>query len=151
MQSVYTIREKILLGTIAGYLLLSSGFTQLRVPPVGPGLPLGEFVLMVSFVGVSIPKIIVRMNRVLWVLPILLWWGYGIARAFAGVPQYGAWALRDASQVIDSLFLLLGFALAMNAAKLDVFSIGFIWFFLSVECTTQPSRPGNSLQSFLRA
>jgi len=127
MQSVYTTREKILLGTIAGYLLLNQGFTQLRMPPVGPGIPIGEFVLAVSFLGVSIPKIVVRLNRVLWVLPFLIWWVYGIARALAGVPQYGPWALRDASQVIDSLFLVIGFALATNPAKLDRF---FHWFYL---------------------
>jgi O-antigen ligase len=119
MHSTFTIREKILLGTIAGYLLLNQGFVQLRIPPVGKGVPIGELVLVFAFVSLNVFKIAGRLNRVLWLLPLLLWWIYGICRSLLGMPEYGMWALRDASQVIDSLFLVLGFTLALNPAKLD--------------------------------
>jgi O-antigen ligase len=131
MQATYTTREKILLGTIAGYLLLNMSFQQMRIPPVGPGVPIGELVLMVMFLGLNIPRVIRQLNRVVWILPLLIWWIYGICRSLSAVPQHGMWALRDASQVLDSLYLIFGFTLALNPAKLErFFRFFYVVFFV---------------------
>ena len=60
-----------------------------------------------------------RLHAVAFAFPFLLWWGYGIGSAISAVPSYGFWALRDATHVIESLFLIVGFAFASRLEHMD--------------------------------
>ena len=47
---------------IAGYLILSYPFMQIRVPPAGFGIPLGELLLIMVLLTSNIPKVLARMG-----------------------------------------------------------------------------------------
>src|SRR5580698_833917 len=92
--------RKIVLWTIAGYLILNTGFEMLRIPPVGPGIPLGELVLVISLCFIDVIALLSKMASQVWILPILLWWGMSLSRSLVDTTVGGAWAFRDASQAI---------------------------------------------------
>src|SRR3546814_10328390 len=46
--------------------------------------------------------------------PFLLWWGWGLTRLVFDAAAHGAWALRDATQLIESLYMVVGFSLAAD-------------------------------------
>jgi hypothetical protein len=54
-------------------------------------------------------------------LPLALFWGYGSLRMMMGFREHGAWAVRDAVQIIESLFLLVGFAFAASPKYRAIF------------------------------
>lgn len=120
--SLERIRDGIVLATIALYLLFNYGFMQLRVPPVsGGGVPIGELVLVFALITLNQFAVLSKLRAVVFIFPFLVWWVYGIGRALYGVSDYGIWALRDATHVIESTFLIVGFAFAARAEKLDRF------------------------------
>lgn len=112
------MRITILLLVLTGYLFLNQGFMQIRVPPSG-GVPIGEFALICYLAMTNIWIVLARMRVVVHLLPFLIWWGFGIGRAVFDTGEYGMWALRDGSQVIDSLFVILGFSVAGRPEDLD--------------------------------
>jgi hypothetical protein len=98
---------------------------QLRIPPTaGVGVPIGELVLLLTLLSINYAKLLPKLFSLVFAYPFLVWWGLGIGRALMGVPEYGMWALRDATHVLDSLFLLAGFAFAANSEMVDRF---FLW------------------------
>jgi hypothetical protein len=116
-----TLRNKLILSTIAGYLILNYGFMQLRIPPGSVGIPIGELVLLFCLATIDWARVLSRMSAIAHVLPFVGFWGLAAVRVVMGLSEYGAWAVRDASQPIESLFLLVGFAFAAreeNAEKL---------------------------------
>jgi O-antigen ligase len=107
------------------FLLLGYGFMQVRIPPVGSaGIPVGEVVLLVSLMLINHLKLLPRLSATIFIAPFLIWWAFGLGRAAMNVSEYGVWALRDASHVIESLFLVVGFAFAASPRALDKF---FYW------------------------
>lgn len=106
-------------------MVLNSGFMLVRVPPGGSsGVPFGEIILilfLLSFIGDK--KWLLRFLRNNAAIPIILWWILGIGQAIAGVFEYGWWALRDATHVIESLFLWVGFVFAANPSAIDRFFV----------------------------
>jgi hypothetical protein len=97
---------------LAGYLLFNYSFMQLRIPPVGFGFPLGELVLIVILLSTDVPRVLLRMNATVFLLPFLVWWSWGLGRFIFDTVERGFWALRDSTQLIESLFLVAGFTLA---------------------------------------
>ncbi len=98
---------------------------QLRIPPaIGMGIPLGEVVLLFSLATINLFVVLGRIERIAFILPFLVWWGFGLLRSFMGVPEYGMWALRDATHVIESLYLIVGFVVV---GRLDVMEKFFRW------------------------
>lgn len=119
------ILNTILLWLVAFYLVLNNGFMQVRIPPTGgAGVPIGELVLLLTLISINYAKVLPKLFSLVFAYPFLVWWGLGIVRAFMGVPKYGMWALRDATHVLESLFLLAGFAFAGNPKMIDRF---FSW------------------------
>jgi hypothetical protein len=112
------MRTTILLLILTGYIFLNQGFMQVRVPPTY-GVPIGEFALVCYLAMTNVWVVLARMRAVVHLLPFLIWWGFGIGRALFDTGEYGMWALRDASQVIDSLFVILGFNIARRPGDLD--------------------------------
>ena len=105
--TVISIRNGLVLLIIGLYLVLNWGFMLVRVPPGGAsGIPVGELLLfffILTFIWDI--KWLPRFSRSIFLLPFLLWWALGIGRALAAVSEHGLWALRDATHVIESLFL----------------------------------------------
>src|SRR5262249_53966806 len=97
---------------LAGYILFNYPFMQLRIPPVGFGLPLGELLMLVVLVTSDLPLILLRMNATVMLLPFLVWWGWGLSRFVYDTTTQGFWAFRDSTQLVESLYLIVGFTLA---------------------------------------
>jgi len=116
------MRDNGVLIVVVLYLLLNWGFQQVRFPPVaGGGVPIGEIVLIMALATINYPKVLGRLSRTVHLLPFLLWWAFGVSRALIDFVDHGAWALRDAVHVIESLFLLLGFVFAAYPSTLERF------------------------------
>lgn len=88
-------------------ILFNYGFMKIRI---GGVIPIAELVLIFSLLTIRYTTLIPRLSSVVCLIPFFIWWFYGICYALLGIPKYGIWALRDASHVIESLFLLLGFS-----------------------------------------
>jgi hypothetical protein len=97
---------------VAGYLVFNYPFMQLRIPPTGFGIPLGELVLIVVLLSTDLPRVLMRMNATVFLFPFLVWWSWGLGRFVFDTVEQGFWALRDSTQLIESLFLVAGFTLA---------------------------------------
>lgn len=120
MTTLIGFRNHLLLITIGLYLLLNHGFMQLRIPPTAEGgIPIGELVLLLSLMSINYDILIPRIASVIPLLALIIWWILGFSSILVSVPNYGFWALRDASHVIESLFLLVGFAFAADLKMLE--------------------------------
>ncbi|KJS42814.1 MAG: hypothetical protein VR70_03660 [Rhodospirillaceae bacterium BRH_c57] len=115
------IKFTLLMSMLVGYLVLTYGFMQLRIPPGGIGIPLGELVLMVYLMTITWPRVLHDMGRTTYLPIFVLWWGYGAIMVSIGALKYGPWALRDATSMIESLYVIVGFAVASNPRQLDRF------------------------------
>lgn len=104
------------------YLILNYGFMLVRIPPVAnSGIPVGEMALLLSLAIINYSKVLPRLAATGVLAPFLLWWTLGIGRAIVAVPEHGLWALRDATHVIESLFLIVGFAVGFSSTALERF------------------------------
>ena len=104
------------------YLILNYGFMLVRFPPVADsGIPIGEIALLLSLAIIDYARILPRLAATVALAPFLLWWTFGLGRALAAVPEHGLWALRDATHVIESLFLIVGFAVCFSTSALERF------------------------------
>jgi hypothetical protein len=114
------LRVSVVMLMVTLYLVFNYGFMQLRFPPVvGGGVPLGEIVLIAMLVGINYTATLGRLAATVYLGPFLLWWLYAIGRAVIDARSHGIWALRDAVHAIESLFLLVGFAMVARPALLD--------------------------------
>lgn len=95
---------------LAANLILGFSFLQFKLP--GLGIPLGEFVLILCLLGSNAVSALQEMRSVIRLFPLIAWWCYTIGLALSFTPEYGLWALRDASQAIDSLYLIVGYSFA---------------------------------------
>ncbi len=111
---------------LAGNILFTWGFTQLRIPPSG-GVPFSELVLVLCFFTFNTGAVLQEMGKVVCLAPFAIWWIFCIGSALSAVPEYGLWALRDASQALDSLFLIVGFNYAQNRDDLNRFLKWLPW------------------------
>jgi hypothetical protein len=100
------------LAILACYILFNYPFMQFRIPPAGFGLPVGEILLVLVLLTTDLPRVLLRMNATVMLLPFLIWWGWGFARFVYDATDRGFWAFRDSTQLVESLYLLVGFALA---------------------------------------
>ena len=116
-------------------MILNWGFMLVRFPPVaGSGVPLGELFLVFSFIFiVKDLRLLPQFANNIIFIPFLLWWTLGIGRALYALPEYGMWALRDASHVIESLYLWIGFVFAATPGAIDRL---FVWLprILGITC-----------------
>jgi len=115
-------RNHLLLLIIGLYLILNNGFMQLRVPPAaGTGVPIGEIVLILSLLTLHYGKVLGKLSATVVLWPFLIWWLFGLGHALLDARAYGFWALRDATHMIESLFLIVGFAFATRLSALQQF------------------------------
>lgn len=122
MLNLSDFRNTLILWILGFYLLFNSGFMLARIPPVeGGGVPIGEVLLFFVLLTIHYPSTLHRLGSTMLLLPFVLWWIFGTGRAIVAIPEHGMWALRDATHVIESLFLLVGFAFAVRPEMLDRF------------------------------
>ena len=115
-----TLRNNLILWIVLLYSLFNWGFMQIRVPPVsGGGVPLGEIVLFLFLATVNYTAVLGRLRYAVAMLPLMIWWAFGLSRAMVDFAAHGTWALRDAVHVIESLFILVGFVVAGHEPSLE--------------------------------
>lgn len=112
--SLPILRLKLALLIVALYLLLDAAFMLVRIPPGGvASVPIGE--LLIVFFFLTIPadtKLAMPFLRTAPIVPLVLWWLVGLPQLVVGVTEHGFWALRDATSLIETLFLWIGFVVA---------------------------------------
>ena len=108
------IRTNVVLIVVFLYLLFDHGFQLVRIPPgAGFGVPIGEFVIL-FFIVTSFADI-KHFSSFASVAPItifLIWFAQGITQIFLGLFENGFWAMRDATFVIESFFVWIGFVVS---------------------------------------
>lgn len=142
------VRNHVLLWVVGLYLILNYGMMLVRIPPVGNGVPIGELTIIFVLLTIHYPSTLPRLAMVFPVICLLFWWCYIFLRASSAVPAYGVWALRDATNVIESLFLLCGFVFAQRPGNVELF---FKWIkqLLVIACFYGLSYPfAHFLQKF---
>lgn len=119
------VRNTFVLLVVCGYLLFNWGFMQIRIPPVaGGGIPIGEITIFLFLITLNYTGVLGRLSQTVYVLPFLIWWTFGVGRAMFDFMNHGVWALRDAAHVLESLFIIIGFAFAAHPKNLERF---FVW------------------------
>jgi hypothetical protein len=121
-------RDYLLLAFLGSYVLFNAGLMQLRVGPI----PIGELVLIFALLTINYSKLYHMASKTIFIWPFILWWIYGFVSAFYAYTQHGIWALRDASQLIESLFLLVGFVYALNFKNIETFYKALPYFLFLV-------------------
>lgn len=111
-------RETATLVIVALYLVLNYGFMLIRMPP-NIGVPLGEILLFFYLLWLNDVRLLPRFSNTIFLLPFLTWWVAGLGSAYLAFPQYGIVALRDATHVIESLFLWVGFVFAAKEENIE--------------------------------
>jgi hypothetical protein len=115
------IRSVVVLLIVCGYTLLNWPFQQFKIPPSGSGIPIGDVVLILSLATINIGTTFSRISTVLPLWPIIGWWFIGFSRMAFDTKTFGMWAMRDAVQVLESLYLLVGFAVVASPRGMDRF------------------------------
>jgi hypothetical protein len=116
--NLYLLRGALLFIIASAYIVLNDGFMVLLIG----GLPVAEIAL--GLIALTFVLEIRHVPRFIQVAPIgalLVWWGLGASQAILGFGEYGQWALRDATNVIESLFLWAGFVIASHPKFRDQF------------------------------
>jgi hypothetical protein len=90
---------------VGAYLVLNYPFMQFVV---------GELFLVLVLLGTNVPRVLSRMGVIAPLLPFLLWWSWAVGHLMFDTVTEGYWALRDATHLLDSLFVIVGFTLAGN-------------------------------------
>lgn len=105
----------LLLAGLLGDIVFTSGFALLRLPPGGPGLPVNE-VLLVGAVVVLLAsrQPIGGFAGEPVFLPLLVLWPLAAIQLAYGFVSEGVWAIRDAANIIETGFLLVGYCLASD-------------------------------------
>lgn len=97
---------------------------MVRIPPVGAGIPMGELTLVLCLLILNPLNILPKMSSQVWLFPILVWWMLTLTRCLIDTTVGGVWSFRDASQAIESLYLIVGFGLVNSVDNVRYF---FSW------------------------
>ncbi|MCE2509401.1 MAG: O-antigen ligase family protein [Alphaproteobacteria bacterium] len=120
------LREHATLIIVSLYLILNYGFMLIRMPP-NVGVPFGELLLATYLLWLADVRYLPRFSKALFLFPFLLWWTSGIGRAYFAFPEHGLLALRDATHVIESLFIWVGFIFATKEENVERFFRWLPW------------------------
>ncbi len=114
------VRSVVVLAIVCGYMLLNWPFQQFRIPP-GSGLPIGDVTLILALATINHNRSLGRLSSVIPLFPFIAWWTVGFSRMLFDFTVHGVWALRDAAQVVESLYLLVGFVLVATPGGMERF------------------------------
>ncbi len=138
-------RDGLILLILFGYLLLNYGFMQLRIGFV----PVGELLLFFFILTTRWVGLFDKMYFTINVLPVfIIFWGYITFSVAFSLIGYGVWALRDASHMLETTFLLVGFSAFGSVYFRKVFlkSISTFFFLSCLYSLTYPI--GDVLKKF---
>ena len=113
-------RDKVIMWELVLLLLFNYGYMQVRIPPIGFGIPTGELLLVFYLCSFTVLGAIRHLSKQILIVPCLVWWFLGMVRALMGVPKYGVWAIRDATHVIESFYLLVGYVFFTHERSREV-------------------------------
>ncbi len=118
------LRYEFLLLVIASYLILNHGAMLVRVPPIGTsGLPIGEMLVLIFAATLAFEvRRAPSFGVVAPLFPLFAWWALAVFQILIALPKHGFWAVRDASHVIESTFLWIGFTVAAAPGFFERFS-----------------------------
>jgi hypothetical protein len=109
-----TARFYLALIIVALYMLLEAAFMLVRVPPGSvAAVPTGEILIFLFALTILLDR--GHFGPFLRALPltaIAIWWSIGFTQLVIGYLSHGFWALRDATSLIESLYLWIGFTVA---------------------------------------
>jgi hypothetical protein len=115
--------QKLAFLAIAGYVVLNYGFTNWSLPIGKLGIPWG-YLIAFGALGLAV-RGRARDVRRFFHEPVARWFlallGLTLLHWVVDLPRYGAWAIRDASFVIEGFFLLLGYLWATDGRKRGLF------------------------------
>ena len=124
LKDPYTFVLRLTLVCLAGDILLTGGFMLLRVPPVGPGVPINELLLAFDLIAILLMRHAnVGFSTTPVMLPLTLLWMQGTVHLVIGLYGGGFWAVRDAASLIEAAYLFVGFWLASDPRFLPIFSL----------------------------
>lgn len=114
-EGIYRPLLALMLATLAANILLTAGFMLLRLPPVGPGLPVNEIAL-----GLGLGLLLLGGRGMAGLAeapafaPLYALWLLAGAHLLLDLPAHGIWAIRDAANILESGFFVIGFCLAAD-------------------------------------
>ena len=100
---------------LSGLIVLNYGFQMIRVPPSGAGVPLMEILMFAAAPFVITRSVLRDFSRSAVAIPLLLWLVWGGVRVLSCIPEFGMKAVRDGLPVLESTFLVFGFAMASKS------------------------------------
>jgi hypothetical protein len=98
-------------------MMFNYGFMQVRIASV----PLAEIALVLYLMTSNIPLVLKHFFSIVNPIPFILWWTIGIGGALYYLSKNGIWALRDATNAIESLYLIAGFAFFSTTRAQNLF------------------------------
>ena len=83
--------------------------------------PLNQILLLILLLSINYFSLLKKISFTNILTPYSIWFIYGFIFISFNLINRGIWALRDGSYIIDSLFILVGFAFFANERNIDVF------------------------------
>jgi len=105
-------RNNLLLMNFFLLLLLNVGYMHLRIPQVQIGIPISEWLLLLTLLTTANLRLLGRIRDPTLLFPYILWLSYGSILIIFGFFEHGIRAVRDGLPVIEALFLYAGFVFA---------------------------------------
>jgi hypothetical protein len=132
--------QKLMVTALAGFIVLSYGFANFTVP--GTFIPVGHL-LMFTALLLALPGqgwVVQQFMRE----PVVWWWGGLLALTLYHVvvelPRYGTYTIRDASMVVEGVFLFLGYLWASKAGSEHSFmkAMAVVFVLAAIHLLTSP-------------
>jgi O-Antigen ligase len=118
----YTFVLRLTLFCLGGDILFTNGFMLLRVPPVGPGIPINEVLLVFNLGAILFMRLSnVRFSDTPMFAPLVFLWMQATVQLAIGLHLGGFWAIRDAANLIETGFVFIGFWFASDPRFLPIF------------------------------
>ncbi len=117
------------LSIVALYMTLEAAFMLVRVPPgTISAVPTGEL-LLIGFILTAVLDAhrFEPFLRTVPAAPLAIWWLVGGTQLAIGFSAYGFWAMRDATALVESLFLWVGFVVAGVPGAIPLIMRWFRW------------------------
>jgi hypothetical protein len=125
--TVRTARLALALTIVVAYSLLDFAFMLIRFPPgATAAVPVAEILILCFLITIPADtNLLGPFFRTVPFVPLTIWWLVGVTQLCLSVPQYGFWAMRDATSLIESLFLWIGFVVAAVPGAIRII---VLWF-----------------------
>jgi hypothetical protein len=121
--------------SLTGFIILNYGFENLVLGRIG-GAPIliGE-IMMLSGLALAVWRWRDRVTLALFrdpaMLSVVFLWMLAAIHLMANIPQFGLYALRDASVFIETIFLLAGFLWAQEADSIRLLNKWLLFVFVA--------------------